>query len=70
MVSCLFKPRFASKPVMDEILAEPVPSYRGEGEARQSRGASLLKQSRLNWNTARHLGDIKPGNLPFGRGEK
>lgn len=58
---------------MGEISVESVPSRKGEGEAVGKEGshrASRQKQSNLNWNVAQNLGDIKPGNLQFGRGEK
>ncbi len=58
---------------MDEISVESVPSRKDEGEAggrERSHRASRQKQSNLNWNVAQNLGDIKLGNLQFGRGEK
>lgn len=60
---------------MDEISVESVPSRKEKGgrerkERKEGGRASPQKQSNLNWNAAQNLGDIKPGDLQFGRGEK
>lgn len=33
-------------------------------------GGRERRDLNLNWNAAQNLGDIKPGDLQFGRGEK
>lgn len=57
---------------MDEISVESVPSRKWEGETqgRESEGPFSQKQSNLNWNVAQNLGDIKPFNFQFRKGEK